>query len=43
LDSEPEVDSEAELDSEEDAKELVWKRPRTSHPTEKVIKLINYA
>jgi hypothetical protein len=42
-DSEPEVVSEAKLDSEEDAKELVWKRPHTSHPTEQVIKLTNYA
>jgi hypothetical protein len=35
------LDSESELDSEEDAKELILKRPRTSHPTEQqVIELI---
>jgi hypothetical protein len=38
-----ELDSESELDLEEDARELILKRPRTSHPMEHVIKLINNA
>jgi hypothetical protein len=38
-----ESDSESELDSEEDAKELISKKPCTSHPMEQVIKLINNA
>jgi hypothetical protein len=38
-----ESDSESELDSEEDTKELISKRPHTSHPMEQVIKLIDNA
>ncbi len=38
-----ESDSESELDLEEDARELILKRTRTSPPTEQVIKLINNA
>jgi hypothetical protein len=36
-------DSESELDLEDDARELILKMPRTSHPTEHVIKLIDNA
>jgi hypothetical protein len=38
-----ELDSESELDLEEDARQLILKRPHTSHLMEQVIKLINNA